>query len=278
MHACLVVSLLLMPASAPPGAETDRDPVAFSLRDSSDVVVAVTVGRRGPFRFLLDTGSTRSAVASRIASDLDLPVTGRTTVVTPAGHKTRLLVRAAITVGQAHADVDVMVLAAEDLHGIVDGIIGTDLLASRRFTIDYVRRRLSFDGPEDTGGASVPLTHGASGFVVTLPQDEAAPPLQFIPDSGTATVVLIARHGRRLPRVTPLAPLPLHAIGGVRVGRSVVLDELRIGSISLRDQPAVVMRGSSADARLGDGLLPLHLFARVTFDAHAGLLTVVGRN
>jgi len=200
---------------------------------------------------------------------------GRTTVVTPSGRRIRSSVRAAIHIGEARADIDAMVLAAGDIRGPVDGIIGTDILAARRFTIDYVQRRISFDLREDQGAVSMPLTHGANGFVVMLPQHDAEPPLQFIPDSGTATVVLIARKGRRLPPVTPLALAGVEAIGGVRVGRSVVLEELRIGSIRLRDQLAVVMTASSADERMGDGLLPLHLFARVTFDAPGGSLTLV---
>jgi hypothetical protein len=43
----------------------------------------------------------------------------------------------------------------------------------------------------------------------------------------------------------------------------------------VRDQVAIVLEGSSLDARLGDGLLPLHLFARVTFDGPEGALAVV---
>jgi hypothetical protein len=45
----------------------------------------------------------------------------------------------------------------------------------------------------------------------------------------------------------------------------------------LRDQPALLLPQGDAFGLLGDGLLPLHLFARVTFDATARVLIVATR-
>jgi hypothetical protein len=43
--------------------------------------------------------------------------------------------------------------------------------------------------------------------------------------------------------------------------------DLRLGGLTLRNQLAAVIRREQDDASSSDGLLPLHLFASVTFDA-----------
>ena len=46
-----------------------------------------------------------------------------------------------------------------------------------------------------------------------------------------------------------------------------VVRELRVGDITLRNQPAVAVMRTETDAPDGDGLLPLHHFASVSFNA-----------
>jgi predicted aspartyl protease len=277
MRGCLVLPLVLGVSLASLGAVVDdRDSVRFRLHDSSDIVVAVNVGGQGPFRFLFDTGSNRSAVTERLAADLRLPRSGQTEIVTPAGRITRRLVHAGIGLAGVRTTVAAMVLPAADLGRGIDGIIGADFLAARRFTIDYIHRRVFLGaGTHREQGTSISLTHGADGFSVMVPVRDGKPPLRLIPDSGTSGFVLVAREGRSLPGITPLRAVPLRTIGGPKVGRAVLLEELHIGGIRVRDQVAVLMQGSSVDERLGDGLLPLHLFARVTFDAPGASLTLV---
>jgi predicted aspartyl protease len=279
MRACLICVLTL---SIPPVfVDADDDElgsVPFRLRDASDIVLPVTVGGRRSYRFLLDTGSSRSAVTDRVAEVQRLAADGRTVVMTPAGRVSRSLVTVAVEIGHTQATLQAMVLPAADLGRDLDGIIGSDLLATRAFTIDYVRRRVSFDarGGLDRG-TSLPLTHGSNGFLVTLPVRARGHALRFIPDTGTASFVLFARAGQELPRITPLASSPLRTVTGIRVGRAVLLEQLDIGDIRVRDQVAMLMNGSTDNARFSDGLLPLHLFALVTLDGPGGLLTIVPR-
>jgi hypothetical protein len=47
-----------------------------------------------------------------------------------------------------------------------------------------------------------------------------------------------------------------------------------VGTANLTDVPAVLVKRDDDDASLGDGLLPLAMFERVTFDGPGRLLTV----
>jgi hypothetical protein len=69
----------------------------------------------------------------------------------------------------------------------------------------------------------------------------------------------------------------LRTSAGLRLGRRILLEELDLGSLVLRNQSALLLPEREATGLLGDGLFPLHLFARVTFDAAAQALIVVTR-
>ena len=274
MRRSLVLALLLGLSPSSGTALEHGQSVPFRSQDS-DVVVPVHVGGRGPYQFLLDTGSSRSAIAARLANDLRLESAGTTAVLTPTRRITRATVRAAIALGGTRMNVEAMVLPPSDLGHGIDGIVAIDFLAALRFTIDYAARRVVFNAPRAAkGGTSVSLTHDSAGFFVNIPLRDGGGPLRLIPDSGTARFVLFAREGRQLRGVRPYGFVPLETVGGLAVERAVLLERMRIGGIEVADQLAVVVDRPHIDARLGDGLLPLHLFAQVAFDVPAGWLTI----
>ena len=170
-----------------------------------------------------------------------------------------------------------MVLPPADLDRL-DGLLGTDVLVGRTFTIDYLTRRVSFDLPAAREpAAALPLVHGPNGFVVSIPVRHGTRPLQLIPDTGARSVVLVAREGRPLPDIRPLTAAPVRSLGRLKVGRTVVLERLQIGGIVLPEQTAILVSGPEIDPRLEDGMLPLHGLGRVTFDAAGGVLRVERR-
>jgi len=99
----------------------------------------------------------------------------------------------------------------------------------------------------------------------------------LIPDSGADGLVLFARPGRAMPSATPLGTATMRTVSGVRVTRQILVDQLSLGDLVLRDQIASLVTGSGAETMSADGLLPLHLFARVTIDGPGRMLIVVPR-
>jgi hypothetical protein len=267
----LLLSLALSACSAAPDL---RKSLAFELH-MNDIIVPVRVQGHGPFRFLLDTGSTRSLLTARLAADLRMNTDSRTRMLTPAGEA---LLPVAITTlqlpGHRAYTSAVTVVAASELAGVgpnIDGILGQDVLASHSYTLDYARREIRWGvSPCSVEGSRLPLQFSSGRALVTLPGLDDAP-LRFVPDSGADALVLFARRGRALPPLTPLNVGVLRTLAGQQLVRNVVVERLKVGDYTLIQQAGVVIDADRTDMD-ADGLLPLHLFSRVTFNALAGYL------
>src|SRR5688572_21295156 len=134
---------------------------SFQLVSGSDVVVEVTIDGLGPYRFLLDTGSSRSAISESLMARPGARPSARTMMVTPSGAGIRPIVELHdLGVGSCRvATVAAMVLPAADLGVGIDGLIGQDVLADRIYTVDYQRRMIVWHAtlPEDLRGSRLPL-------------------------------------------------------------------------------------------------------------------------
>jgi hypothetical protein len=248
----------------------------FQLRGDTDIVIPVTIDGQGPFRFLLDTGSSRSAVTRATAQRLDRHPTGYTVVVTPSGQARRSLIpleRVSLGPGPA-TSVVAMIAAADDFGSGIDGMIGQDVLRARAYTIDYRHRRVVWHTDTMTIGTGVrlPLEWQQQHFVVSLSQRSQARDLRFIPDSGSDGWVLYSRPNAPLPSVTPLDTVGLRTLSGPRLLRRVLIDRIDVGRVTLINQLAALVDKPEAAPPFEDGLLPLHLFSRVTFNGPAGYL------
>ena len=95
-----------------------------------------------------------------------------------------------------------------------------------------------------------------------------------MPDSGADRLVLFTRPGQRVPAlITPLETVRTRSITGQRLARRVLVQALHVGDTRLGDHEGVLIEGSEPETLMGDGLLPLHLFAAVTFNGPAGYLS-----
>lgn len=264
------------------GAEVRRSTNTTPFRSTrpGEIVVPVRLNGQGPFAFLLDTGSSHSSISEPLAQTLGAPAVAKSLVRSAIGLAMRPIVRLDhLDVGPTSHDgvlASVVPVRLLDPTGHIDGVVGQDVLASRRYTIDVANQQVIWHAegePLPAGPLSLTL-HLASGrFLVELPQRDST--LLLVPDSGTEGLVLYRRDETRLP------PLML-AAGKMRMGtltsaadvQPIRVGELRVGSTNLVDVPAVLVDRFGAPATDGDGLLPLHLFSRVTFNGPERLLVV----
>jgi predicted aspartyl protease len=267
----LVFAALLSHAEA---AET-----RFDLGDQGGVIIPVFLNGRGPFRFLLDTGSTHTAVSSALAAELGAPVVARAVMGSVVGRSDTVVVRIdVLECGSLVARgllATVVRLQSVGRGDSIHGVLGQDALATIRYTIDFGQRRLQW-WPDERAlaqGTSFDLEGSQGRFVISLPQRGAV--LRLVPDSGAATLLLF-----EAPKELPVTLLPgqatlttMSAQVSVRLAR---MRELQVGRKVLRDVAAVVAERDPSESRDVDGLLPLHLFDRVTFDGPNRVLILEG--
>lgn len=275
-----VLALFELPSSASPA-------LGVPLRIASDGLISVEVVINGNrVRLMLDTGSSRSAVSSKFARSLNLAPVAKATVVTSAGRAERAVVRLEdVTVGPVvKRDLLATVLEGADMAILgagYSGILGQDFLFDQNYTLDYTAGRLSWipDAPSAPPDATPLALHAAHGrWLVVLPQDATSDrTLTLVPDSGASELVVFdyAALGMELWPVACCARVS--TVTGWQYAQLVMLPRLKVGAVLLRRQQAVVVHRPKLDASSGDGLLPLSLFAGVTFDARSKTMWVRAR-
>ena len=265
-------------------ATADSSWVPLSIDASGAIVVPVHVNGRGPFLFLLDTGSSHSVMSRSLADGLNLEFIARTPVTTTTGREMRPVVKLDQTaIGTVRFDGLLVSIADSAQLGAIaqniEGIIGQDFLFAFNYTLDYRRHRLSWtDDDAGDGGTRLPLVAEQGRYLVRLGSHGTRAPVLLVPDSGSNGFVLYARDGRTpLPLESASAVLSVHSLSGGQNARAMILRELKLGDVTVRDQPVALVSRDSGNRLEGDGLLPLHLFDSVSFNARDKQLTIRAR-
>jgi predicted aspartyl protease len=250
----------------------------FSLGDQGGIILDVTLNGQGPFKMLLDTGATHSAITADVAERIGARLVAQTNVISPTGATLRPIVAIdSMTIGPVTVDVVLPSVAPEDAfdrNRAIKGLIGQDVLAGLRYTIDFKRRVIDWHtAPPDARGEVLGLSFEHGRYLVVLPQGKDT--LRFVPDSGAGGVVLFEpRCRQRLDTIHTNETVELTTAEGRRLARVVRLPALRVGARTIRNVRAVTIGSDDLHPASGDGLLPLHLFDRVTFDGPGKTVTL----
>lgn len=281
-------ALVVIAVLAPNAAVAERSEIDVRIDENGTVIVPVTINGRGPFPFVLDTGSTHSVVSVSLAEQLGMRVVAKTAVLTSTGREWRPVVQldqtaiARVRSERLLASVVPSVQLDRLTRGI-EGIIGQDFLLAFNYTLDYRTKRLRWsDDISDNEGVRLPLVAREGRYLVQVMPPGEQTPLLLVPDSGANGFVIFTRNGRtRMPlesadahvfRSAPSNTTAVHSLSGGQNARTMMMRELRLGNATLRNQPVAVLERAPGDEAEGDGLLPLHLFTSVTFDVRTGHL------
>jgi hypothetical protein len=134
--------------------------------------------------------------------------------------------------------------------------------------------------PVSAGDSRLELLRSEGRFLVDLPQPGGSDrPMRFVPDSG-ATALVVYDRGRPVPLAGELVPgrAGLTSASG-RQGHATMrrIRRLQVGALTLRDQIAAIVSRRQPHAPDGDGLLPLHRFASVSFASGKGYMVIRDR-
>lgn len=277
----LAYTLLVTAWTTPIAAETIGGPaVTFQLRKPAEIIVPVLIDGRGPYAFILDTGSTHTVITETLAATLGAHAVAQAPVRTAAGTEMYRVVElprvqvGPVEVAAIAATALPKAMATSALGRDVDGVLGQDVLAVSAFTIDYKTRRLTWNDDEGWG-TRLALEASAGRYLVRVPSATCGCDMRFVPDSGADALVLFdIGKGPRLEAKSSEGSFAMTTVSGTRETPLVTIPRFEVGARVFRNQPAAVVRIDAADESRGDGLLPLHLFSRVHFDAGAGFVTV----
>jgi predicted aspartyl protease len=274
---CLFLSLSTFPAAT---VATVTSSTPLRLGAHNEPIVGVLINGKGPFPFILDTGSTHSSIAASLAAALNAPIVAKAAVTSSLGQEIQPVVRlTTLVVGPASADEVLATQVLDDRLGNkteVRGVLGQDVLGNLVYTLDFAARRIEWN-PNLLGPVShlsiLKLRNTQGRFLAELPQTHTT--LWLVPDSGAETLVLYERPDLQLPPLSGSRGRAfLSTISNRQAVETVQISRLVVGHANLTDVPAVLVKRDAEDRSLGDGLLPLAMFERVTFDGPRQLLIV----
>ncbi len=192
----IVLFLFALVMSTPVGAGTLPDLVAtVATRNDTAMrmTVPVTIEGRGPFHFVVDTGSDRTVVSQELATLLKLAAGESVTMhsMTGVGPANTVTVPSLTVAGQTTYGINAPALQEYYLGG--HGLLGVDTLKGRRVVMDFVKRTLSIlraGEKEDYDPDTIVVTARSKyGQLVLVDADVDGTPITVIIDSGAETTV-----------------------------------------------------------------------------------------
>ena len=229
-------------------------------------VTSVRVDGRGPFRFLIDTGTTLTVVSPSTGVETSSTVEALATAGPIAVREGRARVFRAGAVEVHSLRVLVADLPRFRSHGRIDGILGMNFLEGKSVLLDVGRRCLSVGSKRVEGGTLMEAEEVAGRVAVH------ADGLRLVLDSAASYPVLMSRRARNLATVT--GTFEMTSAAGRAQAESGTVRHLRIGDIVLRDLDVALIDGT--DPR-EDALLPLTMFTTVFIAADRKTVTINGQ-
>ncbi|HEX8622177.1 MAG TPA: retropepsin-like aspartic protease [Allosphingosinicella sp.] len=193
----------IRPMSPPPAFAGDETRLAMDLSQSVPIV-SVTIGGKGPFRFLVDTGAGgHGRITPALAEALALTPSGEATAGDGSGRtQTRKTYRIdSLELGQVRfsgVELSEVPLPRGRLQRI-DGVLGLGLFASHTLVLDYPRAALSLSRASLPAGAPA-YTPDPRGLVMPVSIGAETIPAHIDTGNALAPLILPTEVAERLPR------------------------------------------------------------------------------
>jgi predicted aspartyl protease len=241
----LAAGVLSAPAFAetvptPQATDSVPDSVLAASVDLSDrMSVPVTVNGRGPFPFVIDTGSNRSVVSDALAAQLGLPAAGSVQIKAATGVGRADSVRvASLVVGHRRlTNVQAPVLQADNLGAL--GMLGIDAVADQRLVMDFRKKQMTLTNsvPQELdAGTLVVQAKSRYGQLLLVDSEVEGIPLYVIIDTGSEVTVGNSAMRSFLARKRAQRVELIDVVGDTARVDLGQLPELRIGKVMVRNE------------------------------------------
>lgn len=234
-------------------------PVAMDINATLDAWVdaygrpaaSVMLNGKGPFSFMVDTGSTTTVLAQRHVTSVGAPLTGTATVAGTTGMaETQVAQMAVIEAGAVtKRDVRVAVLPDENLASI-DGILGADIFAGKRLVFDIqaksVRIEPSRRPTRSTRGTMLSNMNVRRGLLAEIEGRVGNVGAKLMLDTGAqnciANTALSDALQRAHPRLERVEGMKVFGVTGhVMTGQVIALPRVELRAFSVKDASAVAV-------------------------------------
>jgi len=270
---------------------TRTEDIRFKSDPSDRMTVPVSLGGKGPYRFLVDTGADRTAISRELASGLKLvageqaelhSISGASSIATANVPSLQLTSR------EIH-NIDAPLLAGQNMGA--DGILGTDSLRFQRVIFDFQAQTLSVVPsavPDFKAEPGTIVVEGIrkNGRLVVTEATANGHPLAVVVDTGSQVTVGNSALRKALMGAKVLGPseeVMLESVTGDRImGSYMQVKQLEIGGVTLKDL-AIVFADAHTFKQLGFdkkpalllGMNAMRAFKKVSIDFASRKLRVV---
>jgi predicted aspartyl protease len=267
---------------APVLDQSAAETLDYRTDPNTRMTVPVSISGRGPFNFVVDTGSERTVVSRELATDLALGPGQIATVhsMTEVSQIPTVIVQG-LRVGQRTID-DIQAPALARINLGAAGMLGVDSLQTQRVIFDFQRHEMTImpsqrADPHWPEGTIVVTARSRFGRLMLIDASIDRQRVWVIVDTGSEISVgnMALRHAlERRHRLGPTAPITMLSVTGGRITAEYsIARQMRIGDadinfmpiafadvhpfrqLQLMDRPAILL-----------GMDALRLFHRVSVD------------
>lgn len=283
--AAIALLLLCSPLAAQQPAPAAPPAVVRTIATEDDrITIPVHIDGKGPWNFVVDTGSQRTVISRDLARQLALPIRRQVTIVSMTGRAPASTV-AVPRLGYGKVivdDIEAPVLEGEHLGAA--GLLGLDSLQDKRLLLNFRTGRMEIGTSRPAWrdpDAIIVEARRRRGQLILLDSDVNGMKVNIILDTGTrlsvGNLALMNRliRKRRAPAFNPISMVSV--TGETLTGQFGTIGRIRMGRVTLSDMP-VMFADASPFQELGLqnkpalllGLQALKSFDRVAIDFGRG--------
>ncbi|MGN6357583.1 MAG: retroviral-like aspartic protease family protein [Novosphingobium sp.] len=280
-------SLALILTAASPAPEPDPPPapevtapetIQGDAERDLRMTIPVHIGGKGPYDFVVDTGSQRSLVATSVAVRLALPPSGQLRIMDLGGLEILETVQAAeIGIG-SRSYRDLVLPVVPDRHLGAAGVIGTDNLQHQRIVFDFAQNRMAVGDAGQVGGDAgyeiVVNARSKSGQLIIADATVDGLRVAVLIDTGASSSIgnralQRALSHRGAPDQATLVSVTGNEIPAqIGMPKQLVIDRIAISGlvVAYADSPVFPALGLDKRPALMLGMRELRMFRRVAID------------
>jgi predicted aspartyl protease len=269
-----------------PSLDPDDPPAVVRTVSTADarITIPIQIDGKGPWNFVVDTGSQRTVISRDLAERLALPVRDRVTVISMTGRaEVDTVAVPRLGFGKSVVDdIEAPVLEGENIGA--PGLLGLDGLHAKRLLLNFRTGRMEISTSKQSQrdpNAIIVEARRRKGQLILLDSDVNGTKVNIILDTGTSISVgnmaLMNRLVRR-KKAPALQQVELTSVTGETLaGQLGVIGRVRMGQVTLVDTPVMFADAQPfAELDLQDkpalllGINALRIFDRVAIDFGRG--------